>query len=105
MNEPNSGTNGFYEDALEKSPFGFAYHEIITDDQGEPMDYKFLEVNRAFEKLTALKESEITGERATEVFPNLTESEFGWVKQYREVALAGGEFEQVVSRLKEELEK
>jgi PAS domain-containing protein len=34
---------------------GFAYHKVLFDDQGKPVDYIYLEVNNAFEKMTALK--------------------------------------------------
>jgi hypothetical protein len=29
---------------------GFAYHRIIVDKKGKPVDYVFLEVNHVFEK-------------------------------------------------------
>ena len=38
---------------------GFALHEIITDERGRPCDYRFLEVNPAFERLTGLKRNEL----------------------------------------------
>ena len=34
---------------------GFAYHKIVVDKAGKPIDYIFLEVNHAFEKMTGLK--------------------------------------------------
>jgi PAS domain S-box-containing protein len=34
---------------------GFALHEIICDDNGEVVDYRFLAVNPAFERMTGLK--------------------------------------------------
>jgi len=34
---------------------GFALHEIICDEKGEPCDYRFLDINPAFERLTGLK--------------------------------------------------
>jgi len=33
---------------------GFAVHEIILDANGKPCDYRFLELNDAFEKLTTV---------------------------------------------------
>lgn len=40
-------------DALILSPLvGYAYHRIILDAAGHPVDYEFLEVNATFEKLT-----------------------------------------------------
>lgn len=31
---------------------GFALHEVIGDNDEKPVDYRFLDVNPAFEKLT-----------------------------------------------------
>jgi PAS domain S-box-containing protein len=71
---------------------GFAVHEIITDDNGIPIDYRFLEVNPTFEKLTGLCRKEIIGKRILEVMPQL---EYSWIERYGSVALTGvpAEFE------------
>src|SRR5258708_2150828 len=50
---------------------GFALHEILYDDAGTPVDYRFLEVNTAFEKLTGLRAAEMIGHRASEVFAGI----------------------------------
>ena len=34
---------------------GFGIHEIIYDENGKPCDYRFLDINPAFERLTGLK--------------------------------------------------
>jgi PAS domain S-box-containing protein len=65
---------------------GFALHEVITDAEGRPVDYRFLEVNPAFEKLTGLKRSELVGRRVLETLP-LTEAY--WLEDYGRVALTG----------------
>ena len=48
---------------------GFALHEIITDDQGKPVDYRFLEIIPAFEKLTGLRPEFTVGRRVNEILP------------------------------------
>lgn len=63
---------------------GYAIHEIISDDKGKPVDYKFLEVNPEFEKLTGLKGDEIKGRSALEVFPD---TEPYWIETYGNVVL------------------
>ncbi len=63
---------------------GFALHEIICDKQGKPVDYRFVEVNPAFERLTGLRSEEIIGKRVMEIMPN-TEQFF--IKEYGKVAL------------------
>ncbi len=65
---------------------GFALHEIICDEQGTPIDFRFLEANPAFEKLTGLKPKNVIGKLATQVLPGL---EPFWVETYGQVALTG----------------
>jgi PAS domain S-box-containing protein len=68
---------------------GFAYHRIVQDAAGVPIDYVFLEVNEAFERLTGLKGSHIIGKRATEVLPGLERDATDWIGLYGKVALSG----------------
>lgn len=77
---------------------GFAVHEIITDNNGIPVDYKFLEVNPTFEKLTGLCRKEIIGKRVLEVMPQV---EHSWIERYGLVALTGipTEFENYAASL------
>jgi len=64
----------------------FALHEIICDEQGTPIDYKFLAVNPAFEKMTGLLAKDIIGKTVLEVLPD---TEAYWIKTYGKVALTG----------------
>ena len=89
--------NNIYKNILKKSPFGFAYHKVVMDKDGEVIDYIFLETNSAFEELTGLKNSNIINKKITEIIPKIKESEeFDWIKFYGEVAINGVEkdFEQ-----------
>lgn len=65
---------------------GFAFHRIMCDQNGNPYDYKFLQVNPAFEKLTGLKMNEILNKSILDILPN-TERE--WIDIYGKVALTG----------------
>jgi len=65
---------------------GFALHEIICDDEGKPVDYRFLAVNSAFEALTGLKADEILGKTVLEAMPEI---ESYWIERYGRVALDG----------------
>lgn len=75
-----------YKHLFETMDEGFACHEIIYDEKGRPADYRFLEVNPAFERLTGFKRENILGKRVREVIPNI---EKGWIEKYGEVALTG----------------
>ncbi len=57
-----------YQSFILGAPFGYALHEIILDEQGEPVDFRFIEANDTFEKFTGLKVSEIAGKTASELF-------------------------------------
>jgi PAS domain S-box-containing protein len=65
---------------------GFALHEIICNSAGQPIDYRFLSVNPAFERLTGLKAEAITGKRVLEILP---QTEAHWIEKYGKVALTG----------------
>jgi len=65
---------------------GFALHEIILNDEGQPCDYRFLEVNPAFEQLTGLKVQELIGRTVLDVLPD---TEPYWIENYGRVAMTG----------------
>ena len=65
---------------------GFALHEILLDDAGKPRDYRFLEVNPAFTRLTGLKAEDLIGRTVLEVMPG---TEPYWIESYGRVALTG----------------
>jgi signal transduction histidine kinase len=68
---------------------GFARHEIVLDNAGKPIDYVFLEVNHAFERLTGLKKEDLIGRRVTEVIPGMATDPADWIGIYGKVALTG----------------
>ena len=63
---------------------GFALHEIICDQDGRPVDYRFLAVNAAFEQLTGLIPNEVIGKTVLEVLPG---TESFWIERYGKVAI------------------
>lgn len=65
---------------------GFALHEIICDDQGIPVDYRFLDINPAFERLTGLTREKVIDKCVTEIIPG---EDPEWVRRYGAVALTG----------------
>ncbi len=63
---------------------GFCVVEMLFDNADKPRDYRFLESNPMFEKLTGLADS--TGKTALELVPNLEDF---WIETYGRVALTG----------------
>jgi len=90
-----------YRSLFENLIDGFAYHKIILDQSGKPVDYVFLEVNDAFEKLTGLKRKDIIGKAVTEVLPGIEKDPADWIGRYGKVALTGEDirFEQYAEPL------
>jgi len=75
-----------YKTLISKMLNGFALHEICCDDTGKPIDYRFSEVNSAFEEMTGLKSAEVIGKTVLEVLPEI---ESKWIDRYGNVALTG----------------
>ena len=78
-----------YKQLFDNMASGFALQEIITDKDGNPIDYIFLEVNEAFESLTTLKGKDIIGKKATEALPGIEDDPADWISKYGRVALTG----------------
>ena len=74
---------------LENMMNGYAYHKMVFDENGKPVDYVFLEVNKAFERLTGLKRDEIIGKKVTEVLPGIEKDPADWIGVYGMVAITG----------------
>lgn len=88
--------NPDYRAIFQRLPNAFAYHKIITDGMNRPVDYRFLEVNAAFERMTGLKRKNLIGKNVTDVLPDIRQDPADWIGLYGQVALTGQErrFEQ-----------
>ncbi|NLD95411.1 MAG: PAS domain S-box protein [Fibrobacter sp.] len=65
---------------------GFALHEIICNDEGIPVDYRFITLNPAFEEQTGLKAEVAIGHTIKEIDPDV---EPVWIERSGAVALTG----------------
>lgn len=65
---------------------GFALHEIVCDDSGTPVNYRFLDINPAFERFTGLKSGQVLGKLVRDVIPGIEDA---WIENYGRVALTG----------------
>lgn len=48
---------------------GFALHEAVRDEEGTLLDYRFLEVNHTYERISGKISSNMVGRTVREVFP------------------------------------
>ncbi|TGE34551.1 PAS domain-containing sensor histidine kinase [Desulfosporosinus sp. Sb-LF] len=71
---------------FENMLYGFAYHKVVYDIDGRPIDYIFVQTNDAFQKLTGLKTKDIIGKSVLEVLPN---TESYWIETYCRVTTTG----------------
>src|SRR6056297_1209021 len=74
---------------FENSDTAIARHKVVLDNKGTPIDYVFLDVNPAFEKMTGLKREEIINKRVLTILPEIKQDEFDWVSFYGQIALDG----------------
>jgi PAS domain S-box-containing protein len=92
-----------YRTLFENMTASFALSEMILDPEGRPCDYRYLEVNKAYEKLSGVSRERILSKTAMERNASLEPS---WLEKFASVA-ANGEpmlFEHYVSHLGKWLE-
>lgn len=79
---------------------GFARHRMILDENGYPINFEFLEINQAFERLTGL--NDVVGKTITQLIPDIQNDSTKWIEVFGNVALKGDpvRFESYVTPLK-----
>lgn len=65
---------------------GFAVHEMVRDESGQPTDYRFIAVNPAFERMTGLRAADVVGRTIREVMPGIEQH---WIETYDRVVTTG----------------
>ncbi len=78
-----------YRSLFENMTEGFAYHEVIVDQNNKPIDYRYIEINPAFENLTGVKVSELIGKKVTEILPGTENDPADWIGKFGNVGLTG----------------
>jgi len=74
---------------LENMLSAYAYHRIITDLHNMPIDYEFIEINAAYERMIGFKQADIVGRKITEINPSMVKDDVNWLVFYGNVALSG----------------
>ncbi|HEV2693902.1 MAG TPA: PAS domain S-box protein [Verrucomicrobiae bacterium] len=75
-----------YRHLFDNMTTGFALCEILRDETGRPGDFRYLEVNPAFERQTGWKASDVIGKSAGQVMPQIDKRS---VEIYGRVATTG----------------
>lgn len=75
-----------YKSLISQMTQGLAVHEIIEDENGNVVNYRFLEVNESFETLSGLSRDQVIGKTVLEVLPK---TEPMIIEQYGQVAKTG----------------
>ena len=78
-----------YMDIARNSLNAIAFHKIIKNKEGKPVDYIFVNVNPAFEKSVGLKRKDILNKNASGLFPGIKKSKTKLIEKYGKVALTG----------------
>lgn len=71
---------------LENMVTAFAVHEMVYDDLGRPIDYRFLYINSEFEKVLGTRKEEVIGKTIKEITPGIDQK---WIDKYGNVAKYG----------------
>ena len=73
-----------YRQLFENSIVAISVHDVILDEKGKPCDYRFTDVNPAFEEITGLVG--VVGKTCLEVMPDV---EPYWIELFGNVAVTG----------------
>jgi signal transduction histidine kinase len=76
-----------YRTLFENMLEGFAFCRMVYDDDGHPVDWFYLDANKAFEPLTGLEN--VVGRYATEIMPGINETNPELLETYGRVASTG----------------
>ena len=75
---------------FDASPLGIVHFEINPDGKYKSADYRFVEVNQAFEKISGLKDINISGKTVNQVFPGTNIADAGWLDLFEKIAHESG---------------
>ncbi|MEI6783206.1 MAG: diguanylate cyclase, partial [Verrucomicrobiota bacterium] len=71
---------------FENGPIGVAYHRMVYDDAGKPVDYYFIDANDKYRALTGV---DPRGKTVTQAFPGIEKDPFDWIGVFGRVARTG----------------
>ena len=95
-------TNDFYQAIFNHAQFGFALHEILFNEIGQVDDFRYINVNKAFEELSGRTRVELVGRTVGESFKHSREDILNWSAIYGKIGNEGvrHDFEVFSAKLK-----
>lgn len=78
-----------YASLFENMLTAFAYMKVVLDKRNRPVDYEFVEVNGAFERIAGKSSSFLTGRRFTDIPLGIDDSRHDWMGTLGTVAVTG----------------
>lgn len=75
-----------FRSLVNQMQYGLAVHEIILDEKGNPIDYRFLDINPSYERITGIKKENAIGKTVLNILPD---TEKIWIEKYGHVAITG----------------
>ncbi len=74
-----------HKQALQNAPFGYVRHKVTARKNGKVEDLVFLEINKAFEKITGLKAEQVINRKLSESIPGLFADKLNWMDLHDKV--------------------
>ena len=81
--------NDYIQNVMNILPFGIGYFKLLFNSSNEAVDYMFLEVNPAFEKLTGWCREDIINKKASEFLAHEEAARLYWLSFYTSVLYSG----------------
>jgi diguanylate cyclase (GGDEF)-like protein/PAS domain S-box-containing protein len=78
--------NSYLESFFNSISEGVAFHKIVYNENGHPIDYKFLATNNAFTDITGLTREDIIGKKVSDLAPDLNPF---WINTYEKILTLG----------------
>jgi PAS domain S-box-containing protein len=93
----------YYQGIVSEMHQGLAIHEAVHDKRGRICDFRFIDVNASYERITGLPRSQIVGRTIREILPRTQEY---WIQLYSGIATTGSirHFEKYVEDIGKHLE-
>ena len=75
-----------YRQLFEENFAGMVLMEIVCDDSGDPIDFRYLDANPAYEKITGKDPATIKGKTARDLYERIDRE---WILKFSEIAFTG----------------